>query len=161
MAAMLALNDAYLRAAGVPPSAIAGLVGLSGPYVLAPNTESLDDIFASPYTPADWQPARFASRQAPPTLLLHGLDDTVVSPEQTQRLAEALGSYRIAVESELYRKRGHADTIASFALVARFRTPALEQTVSFLDRVSATAIPARASSAAHWRQVAGFAGPTK
>jgi acetyl esterase/lipase len=136
MAAMLALNDAYLRKAGVPPRAIAGLVGLSGPYVLAPNTKSLDDIFASPYTPADWQPERFASTHAPPTLLIHGLDDRVVSPEQTEQLSEDLESYHVSVESELYPKRGHADTIASFSLVARFRTPALEQTVSFLNRVS-------------------------
>ncbi len=154
MAAMLALNGAYLRAAAVPPSAIVGLVGLSGPYVLVPNTQSLDDIFASPYTPADWQPARFASNQAPPTLLIHGLDDRVVSPEQTKRLTEALESHHIAVESELYPKRGHADTIASFALVTRLRTPALEQTVSFLDRVSGTVIAATPSSAADGREAA-------
>ncbi len=151
MAAMLALNGAYLRAAGVPLSAIAGLVGLSGPYVLVPNTESLDDIFASPYTTADWQPERFASSQAPPTLLLHGLEDRIVSPQQTRRLTETLASYHVEVDSECYPKRGHADTIASFALVARFRTPALEQTVSFLDRVSATGVPAAARSAAQTR----------
>lgn len=102
MAAMLALNGAYLRAAGVPPNAIAGLVGLSGPYVLVPNTESLDDIFASPYTTADWQPERFASSQAPPTLLLHGLEDRVVSPQQTRRLTETLASYHVEVDSECY-----------------------------------------------------------
>lgn len=51
MAAMLAINHEYLRRAGVDTHDIVGLIGLSGPYELAPNTPTLNAIFAAPYTP--------------------------------------------------------------------------------------------------------------
>jgi acetyl esterase/lipase len=146
-AALLALNPAYLERAGAKPSGIVGLIGLSGPYALVPDTDELRTIFASPYTAADWQPVRFASAQSPPTLLLHGLADTVVSVQHTEALREALLAHGASVETHLYPHRGHADTIASFALVARFRTPALAQTVEFLQRVTQHR-PAAASPAA-------------
>jgi acetyl esterase/lipase len=137
MAAMLALDGAHLNRTGVPTQSIVGLVGLSGPYALDPNTDTLRTIYSSPYTPDDWQPVHFASSKAPPTLLLHGLNDEVVNSMHTEELRDALLSHGVNVETHLYPGRGHADTAASFTLVARFRTPALEQTMAFLSRVTA------------------------
>lgn len=135
LAALLALNDAYLESAHVRPGTIVGLIGMSGPYALEPNTDKLRTIFALPYTPDDWQAVHFASSRAPPTLLLHGLEDNVVFPSHTQRMRDALESHGARVETHLYANRSHADTIASFALVARLRTPALQQTLDFLQRI--------------------------
>ena len=137
LAAMLALNDEYLAKADVPGHSIVGLIGLSGPYTLVPNSDTLHAIFTNPYTPEDWQPVRFASGRAPPALLLQGLDDAVVSAKQTQEMYEALQSHGVRVESHVYPKRGHADTVASFSLVARLRTPALNETLAFLRSVTA------------------------
>lgn len=142
IAALLALNDAYLEKAGVPASSVVALVGLSGPYALVPDTDTLRTIFSSPYTPADWQPVRFAGARSPPTLLLHGLDDDIVYYSHSVKLRDALLSHGADVETHFYPKRGHADTIASFALVARFRTPALRQTIDFLHRVTEARVPA-------------------
>ena len=136
MAAMLALNGNYLHKANVPANSIVGLIGLSGPYALIPDTESLRAIFTRPYAPEDWQPLHFASARAPPTLLLQGLDDKVVSQIQSQKLRDELDSHGVAVETHFYAGRGHVDTIASFSSVARFRTPALENTLTFLARVT-------------------------
>jgi acetyl esterase/lipase len=138
IAAMLALNSRYLESAGVPPRSIVGLVGLSGPYALDPNTDTLRTIFASPYTPADWRPVYFASDRSPPTLLLHGLDDKVVYSSHADKMRDALLSHGVNVETHIYPGRGHADTAASFTVVARFRTPALEQTLAFLGHVTIT-----------------------
>jgi acetyl esterase/lipase len=143
IAAMLALDDAYLKKAGVSVNSIVGLVGLSGPYALDPNTDTLRTIFSSPYTPDDWQPVHFADGHAPPTLLLHGLADRVVDYRHTEKLRDALLSQGRQVEAHLYPKRGHADTIGSFSLVARFRTPALKQTLDFLGRVTGPSAPLR------------------
>jgi acetyl esterase/lipase len=137
MAAVLALNSKYLQDAGVPPRCLVGLVGLSGPYALDPNTDTLRTIFAPPQTPADWQPVQFASRRAPPALLLHGLNDTVVYAMHTEKMRDALLSHGASVETHFYPGRGHADTAASFTWVARLRTPALQQTLAFLQRVTA------------------------
>jgi acetyl esterase/lipase len=141
LAAMLALNDAYLEGAGASPRSIVGLVGLSGPYALVPDTDTLHAIFASPCTADDWQPVRFASVHAPPTLLLHGLVDNVVSVAHAEELRAALLSKGVQVETHLYPRRGHADTIASFTRIARFRTPALGQTIEFLQRVTKATAP--------------------
>jgi acetyl esterase/lipase len=141
IAALLALNPTYLAAAGVRPHSIAGLIGLSGPYALAPDTATLHAIFGAPYTPSDWQPVHFADRTAPPTLLLHGADDEVVSSAHAEKLRDTLLSQGAEVETHLYPGRGHADTIGSFTVVARYRTPALQQTLAFLGRIPAGAHP--------------------
>jgi predicted esterase len=138
---LLALNPSYLAAAGVRPHSIAGFIGLSGPYALVPDTDTLHAIFGAPYTPSDWQPVHFADRTAPPTLLLHGADDEAVYSAHTEKLRDALLAQGAEVETHIYPGRGHADTIASFTVVARRRTPALEQSLAFLGRIPAGVRP--------------------
>ncbi len=135
-AAFLALNHAFLRKFGADPQSISGLVGLSGTYVLVPDTDTLRATFPPPYTEEDWQPIRFVDAHAPPTLLLHGLDDTEVLPREAIELRDALQRDQVRVELHLYPHRGHADTVASFALIARWRTPAVEDTVRFIESVT-------------------------
>jgi acetyl esterase/lipase len=146
-AAFLAYNRQLLQKAGARPEWIVGLVGLSGPYALEPDTEVLNTIFASPYTAADWQPVRFVSPQAPPTLLLHGTADDVVSIEHAEKLRDVLQANNVRVETHFYPGKGHADTVAGFSVPARGRTPVLEQSVSFIESVAAAqtghALPAR------------------
>jgi hypothetical protein len=57
-------------------------------------------------------------------------------PALTPKNCAALLSQGVAVETHLYPGRGHADTIASFTVVARYRTPALKQSLAFLDRTA-------------------------
>jgi acetyl esterase/lipase len=141
IAALLALNPSYVAAAGVRPHSIAGFIGLSGPYALVPDTDTLHAIFAPPHVPSDWQPVHFADSAAPPALLLHGADDKVVASAHAKKLRDALLAQGTDIEMHLYPGRGHVDTIASFAVVARHRTPALEQSLAFLGRVTAGARP--------------------
>lgn len=136
MASLLALDDQYLARAGVRRESIVGLVGLSGPYALDPNTAALRAIFSEPSTPADWQPVRFVSGRAPPTLIIHGLNDRVVSVAQAEAFRDALLRAGVPVRADLYPQRGHADTIASFSALARARTPALAETLAFLEKVT-------------------------
>lgn len=143
MAAFLALNDDYLKRAGARPESIVGLIGLSGPYVLNPNSSVLHEIFSSPYSIADWQPIRFVDASAPPALLVHGRDDDVVSVEQTRELSEALKRNNVHVETEILDGRDHPDTVAAFSLVLRYRAPVLEETVQFIERVTSRSDPSR------------------
>jgi len=136
-AAFLALNHAFLEKFAADPRAIVGLVGLSGTYVLVPDTETLRATFPAPYTEQDWQPIRFVDAQAPPTLLLHGLDDKEVLPQEALDLRDALVRAHVRVELHLYPHRGHPDTVASFAPLIRWRTSAVEDTVRFIDNLTA------------------------
>ena len=137
-AAYLALNREFLAKRGANPDWIVGLVGLSGPYVLAPNTRALNRIFAPPWGASDWQPIRFATSQAPPTFLAHGLSDDLVSVEQTEELRDVLESKGVRVETELYPDTGHAATVAGFSKAARGRAPTLDQAVAFLGTLTST-----------------------
>jgi acetyl esterase/lipase len=136
MAAFLAYNSEFLAKAGARPEWIRGLVGLSGPYALEPNSDVLNAIFASPYTMADWQPIRFVSGHSPPTLLFHGQPDTVVTERHTEVLRDALLSHHVRVDANLLPGRSHADTVAAFALGARHRAPVLEKSVRFIESVT-------------------------
>jgi acetyl esterase/lipase len=142
-AAFLAFNHDFLRRFGADPHKISGLVGLSGTYVFVPDTDMLRAAFPLPYTARDWQPIRFVDASAPPTLLLHGLADREVLPQEAVELRDALKKAHVPVELDLFPHRGHADTVASFALATRWRTPALQDTVRFVRRVTGTASDSR------------------
>ncbi|MGH3803989.1 MAG: alpha/beta hydrolase, partial [Pseudonocardiaceae bacterium] len=135
-AAFLAYDRQLLQKAGARPQWIVGLVGLSGPYALEPDTKVLNTIFASPYTAADWQPVRFVTPQAPPTLLVHGTADDVVSIEHAEKLRDVLQANRVRVETQFYPGKGHADTVAGISIPARGRTPVLDQSVRFIESVA-------------------------
>jgi acetyl esterase/lipase len=136
IAAFLAFDHAFVAKAGADARAIVGLVGLSGPYVLVPDTQTLHATFPAPFTNADWQPIRFVDAHAPPTLLLHGLKDRDVDPKQAVELNDALAANHVRVEMHLYAHGGHGDTIAPFALLAHGRSTALEDSVAFIESVT-------------------------
>jgi len=136
-AAFLALDHEWLRRFGADPTAISGLIGLSGTYVFVPDSDVLRAAFPAPYSDADWQPIRFVDAQAPPTLLLHGMADKEVLPQEAIELRDALRRQSVRVELHLYPHRGHAATIAPFALLARWRTPSIvTETVAFVRSLS-------------------------
>jgi acetyl esterase/lipase len=136
IAAFLAFNHEFVAKAGANPNSIVGLVGLSGPYVLVPDTDVLRATFPAPYTNADWQPIRFVDARSPPTLLLHGLNDKEVEPEQSVALHAALAAHHVRVEMHLYAHRRHGDTIAPFAQLARARSSAFEDSIAFIESVT-------------------------
>ena len=150
-AAFLAYDRQLLQKAGAHPEWIVGFVGLSGPYALAPDTKILHTIFASPYTEAEWQPVRFVTPQSPPTLLVHGTADDVVAIEHTEKLRDVLQANHVRVETHFYPDKGHADTVAAMSVLARGRAPVLDQSVSFIESVTALRAPEQAPAASTTR----------
>jgi acetyl esterase/lipase len=136
MAAMLAINHAYLRRAGVDTHNIAGLIGLSGPYELVPNTATLYAIFDAPYTPHDWQVLPYVSSDAPPTLLIQGASDRLVRVSNTLHLGDALRQKNVPVQVVVYPHRGHGDTVAALSWAARFRSPTLADIDGFMHTLN-------------------------
>ena len=145
-AAFLAYDRQLLQKAGAHPEWIVGLVGLSGPYALEPNSAILNTIFASPYTEAEWQPVRFVTSQSPPTLLVHGTADDVVSIKHAEKLRDVLQANHVRVETQFYSDKDHSDTVAGFSIPARGRTPVLDQSVSFIQSVAAGQSPAASTT---------------
>ncbi len=135
LAAMLAYEPDYLRAAGGRRQWIRAFVGLSGLYAPVPESDVFRQIIPPPYRSDDWQPLWHVDNEAPPSLLLHGLEDRLVNPRETVRLRNALVRHGVHVEMELYSGRSHADTVAAFSPLARRRLPALNSAARFIDRL--------------------------
>ena len=134
IAAMLALDPAFLRDAGGDRAHLAGFVGISGPYDFLPITgPDIKLVFASAADPRETQPITYADGHAPPTLLLHGEADTTVEPRNTTALAARLKSAGARVEVHTYPGVSHLSTITAFAPLFRDRDPSLADTIAFIN----------------------------
>jgi acetyl esterase/lipase len=126
MAALVSLDERYFAALGAPVPRIAGVIGLSGPYDFLPLEEAdLQDMFGPPALYPQSQPINYVRPDAPPFLLVVGLEDHVVLPKNTLNLAAALKAVDVPVSLEVYPKLSHADTVAALSLPARGRAPVL------------------------------------
>ena len=132
IAGMLAYDAERLERVGVRAGTVRGFIGLSGPYALDPNTESLKTIFAAPYGFDDWQPVKRVQPGAPRALLMHGGADTLVSADHASAMARALTANGVPVTLRIYAGRGHADTVAAFAAPAPDKLPVLAEIRRFI-----------------------------
>jgi acetyl esterase/lipase len=133
MAALLTLDPRYFAALGQGVPRIAGVIGLSGPYDFLPLREfDVQDMFGPPPDYPQSQPINFVRGDAPPMLLLHGLDDVVVLPKNSRNFAAALNAGGASATLKLYPKRGHADTVAALAALARGRAPTRADILAFV-----------------------------
>lgn len=134
-AAMLALDPRWLRAAGTSPQALAGWVGLAGPYDFYPIEDpQAQPVFFHPNYPPDSQPVEFVSPRAPRTFLGAARKDSVVSPERnTVALGRKLRAAGVPVQIKLYNTVGHVTMAASLAAPLRWLTPVLDDVANFIE----------------------------
>jgi len=134
IALMLVTNTPYLAAAGVDRTALAGVIGLAGPYDFLPSSSrSVAAVFAAT-PPEQSQPIGFVRAPLPRALLAHGLADTVVAPRNSERLAAAWQAAGGEVSLGLYPEADHIDLVSAFSDLLRGRAPVLADTLRFLDR---------------------------
>lgn len=134
IAAMLANDPRWL---GDDREALAGFVGLAGPYDFVPfDTESTIAAFSQWHDPAETQPVTFADASAPPALLLTGADDTTVKPRNSVSLAARLNAAGVEAEVVRYQGVDHIDIVIALSRPLRGRTPVLEDVARFAQRVT-------------------------
>jgi acetyl esterase/lipase len=133
LAALVTLNTSYFAATGQPAPHIAGVIGLSGAYDFLPLLEpDVQDMFGPPQIYPQSQPVNFLRADAPPMLLIHGLDDDRVRPKNSRNLASALGALGVAVTLKLYPHLSHAGTVAALTTLLRGRAPTLADITAFI-----------------------------
>jgi len=133
IATLLALDGEYLRADGVDPRDIAGVIGLAGPYDFLPlHDDTLKAVFGPEGTRWRSQPIRFVSPHAPPMFLAAGASDDTVDPGNTRRLAERLRQDGVPVEEKLYPDIGHRVLIGAFASLLTPLAPVRRDTLDFI-----------------------------
>jgi acetyl esterase/lipase len=135
MAALVTLDARYFASIAASVPRIAGVIGLSGAYDFLPLREAdVQDMFGPPQNYPDSQPINFVRSDAPPMLLVHGLEDDTVSPRNSRNLAAALSARAVPVTLKLYSKLSHADTVAALSLPARGRAPTLADIEAFIGQ---------------------------
>ena len=140
MAALLSLDARHWTGTGRAAPRIAGMIGLSGPYDFLPLLEAdVQQMFGPPDRYPESQPINFVRRDAPPMLLVHGVQDDQVWPKNSRNLATALGAQGVAVTLKLYADCAHADTVAALSAVARARAPTLADVAAFIGSLDAQA----------------------
>ncbi|MSQ71969.1 MAG: alpha/beta hydrolase [Betaproteobacteria bacterium] len=132
--AMLALDPRWLAAAGLAPSALAGWIGLAGPYDFLPMTNvDAQPVFFHPDYPAGTQAVDYVTRAAPRTFLGAATADDVVNPERnTRQLADKLRTAGVAVTLRMYPGANHYTIIGAFARPLRSLEPVLDDVVAFV-----------------------------
>lgn len=137
IAAMIALDRRYLKAAGVDPKTVRAAALLSGPFDFHPFTESRGrNAFGHHPTPAETQPVNFARADAPPLFLGHGGSDRVVGAYNSRNLARRLKEAGAPVTLRIYPGVAHADLVVALSGPFRGRLPVLAESSAFLKQHS-------------------------
>lgn len=134
-AAMLATDPSYL-ARNQADVELRALIGLAGPYDLPLNDPGVVGKFDNlPYALAA-NPVALADETTPPTLLLHGEGDRLVSPHHTQRFRARLEQLGVPITVRTYPDTTHARVVGSLASSLRFLNPAFEDIERFLHKAA-------------------------
>ncbi|MEO6064199.1 MAG: alpha/beta hydrolase [Lysobacterales bacterium] len=117
IAALVATDGAYLKNAGGSIDQLAGMVGYSGVYDFLPLT---DDVLKATFGGEQrlWdasQPINHVDGDEPPFFLVHGRNDGIVWPRNSESLARALRSNGVPVNLLLRDKLGHYASAINFA----------------------------------------------
>lgn len=140
LAALVTLDPRYFSALEQAAPRIAGVIGLSGPYDFLPLLEPDDqDMFGPPPLYPASQPINFVRADAPPMLLVQGLNDGTVRPKNARNLAAALSALGVPVTLKLYPEVSHADTVAALTALLRGRAPTLSDIRAFVGQDAADA----------------------
>ena len=133
-AAMLALDDRWLKATGHSPRELAGWVGLAGPYDFLPiKNPDVKPVFFHPNYPHGSQAIDYARPDAPPGFLAAASTDELVNPQRnTVGLATHLREAGAPVTLKLYERVNHVTIAAAMARPLRWLAPVLDDVSGFL-----------------------------
>ncbi len=132
IAVLLALDQEYLQQVGGDDRWLRGVVGLSGPYDFLPFTDAyLNDVFAPPSEFYRSQPINYVRAGAPPMLLMHGLADKRVSPNNTRSLTARLQAAGDEVSTQYFPGASHGALAAAFSPL-RKQPPVLPLILDFV-----------------------------
>jgi len=135
IAAMLALDRDYLDGR----VDLAGMIGLAGPYDFLPlEAADLRDMFGPPERFPASQPIEFARGDAPPMLLLHGLDDDTVWPRNSRNLAAAIHARGGRVGTHFYDDINHAEIVGALSDIGDFLAPVRADVLAFIEKPADT-----------------------
>jgi len=132
IAAMVTTRQSLISNADKRPC---GFIGLAGPYDFLPIRDAdVKRVFSSASDLQDTQPISFVSKDDPDMLLLHGLDDTTVKPGNSSRMVVRAKQVGSRAQAKLYPGVDHTDILISLASTFRGYSPALADSIEFMQK---------------------------
>ena len=132
IASLVALDPSYLDRNSDTAVSIRAWVGLSGPYDFLPIEWSyLQDVFPEPLRDQS-QPVNYVTADAPPTLLIHGVDDSTVRIDNSLSLLGRLQAEGVAARLERYEDLGHVSVMLALAPPLDFLADTLQDSRDFI-----------------------------
>jgi len=144
-AALLALDERHLAAVGVDARSISGFVSLAGPV----DTTWTDADVQRLMGPTSGWPATYPRTHVdgtePPLLLLHGAEDDVVRPQNSEQLAARITAAGGCARAVVLDGLGHVKIILALALPRLLPKGVTQELARFVaDPRGATCPPAEA-----------------
>jgi len=147
IAVMLALDNEYLRQVGGSTKWLKGVVGLAGPYDFLPFTYPyMNDLFGPPERYSQSQPVNYVRADAPPLLLMQGLQDHTVAPTNARHLHDAMAKIGVNVPVLYFENATHSDLIAAFSFLRNRKPPVMASIKQFIDGGSVSSLSSHASN---------------
>ena len=135
-AALLHLDKRYLASTEYPLEP-AGLLGLAGPYSFDPQAyDSTRPVFATADPPSSAIPLSFARGDAGPALLIHGADDSLVRPLNSEQLAAVITAKGGQAAYRPVEGTGHAEVLLALSSTFARRADVAEESLAFLTALS-------------------------
>jgi acetyl esterase/lipase len=131
-AALLALDERYLRSAGVPAGAVRGFVSLAGPVDTTWTAPDVQRLMGPERGWPSTYPVRHIDGTEPPLLLLHGASDDVVGSRNSVRLAGRIRERGGCARASVYRGVGHIEIALALAFPALRLAPVLDDLARFV-----------------------------
>lgn len=139
--AMLGLDRQWLGREGLEGDAIKGVIGIAGPYDFYPfDSESTIAAFGEAPRPEATQPVNHGRADAPPFMLFHGEEDTLVKPRNSRALEEVLADAGGSVTAHYYADMEHNAPLLALATPWAGRRDIVAKTVSFIETAQ-TSVP--------------------
>jgi acetyl esterase/lipase len=133
-AALLALDERYLRNAGLHPTAVRGFVSLAGPVATEWTDPDVRALMAPRKQWALTYPMEQVDGSEPPLLLLHGGKDRVVAPGSSLRLASRIRDRGGCTAVKMYSGLGHVGIVVALSLPQINIAPVLDEVIRFARR---------------------------
>lgn len=138
IAMQLAMDQDFLRKAGVDTKLIKGVAGLSGPYDFMPfDVPASKDAFGHWPDPKDTQPINHVAPGRPPVFIAHGDKDDTVALHNAVNMAKALRAAGDQVEEHIYPGIDHPGIVLALSRTFRGKAPVLADMTAFLRRAAA------------------------
>ncbi|GGR83112.1 alpha/beta hydrolase [Deinococcus sedimenti] len=126
-------NVRWLSEAGVPVSAVRGVIGVAGPYSYDFRQFGSANAFPVGSTPDDVMPDRHVRPDAPPHLLLVAENDDTVYPQNAVNMEAALKRAGIPVTRTVLPKLNHITIIAAMARPLTFLGGTRQAVIDFIE----------------------------